>query len=145
MPKIVCNQFKKMGEEGDFSWMIRQPQHIDSLFIFNDDVESVENCKAGKGNAVIRTYNQYNKHLAVPRSAGIPTGTRKAGGFKSLDETSKKHVDDAVYKIVELNKKFKYDKIFYSGDDSGGLATCLFDVDKSVKHYITLKLISLDS
>jgi hypothetical protein len=140
MVKIIPNKFVKIGEDGDFEWMIKQCKYDSTLFIFNDDIESIEKCQSGKGNAVIRSYNQYNINNNIPRSAGIPTGSRKYGGFKILDKTTIKIIDESINKIINLINKYKYNNIIYSADKNNNLTTKLFNVDKKVLYYITERI-----
>jgi hypothetical protein len=37
MINVIKSKFSKSGQEGDFSWMINQPHHARTLFIFNDN------------------------------------------------------------------------------------------------------------
>ena len=39
MVTVLKSHFEGAGREGDFSWMIRQPQHERTLFVFNDNEE----------------------------------------------------------------------------------------------------------
>lgn len=86
IPIIYCESNKY----GDFTWMIRQLEYQDSLFIFNDNIESKHSYTNGCGNASIREYNKYNPYIDIPRSAGIPTGSLISRGFISLTDENKK-------------------------------------------------------
>lgn len=136
--EIIPILYKTKDEYGDFNWMIRQSEFDDILFIFNDNEEYHYTNKIGKGNAIIRYYNNYNKNLIKPRSAGIPTGNFKNFGYKSLNIDNKKIINDAINEIKLIIKKYKYKKIAYSADEKNILGTLLFKVDIIVLHYITL-------
>lgn len=144
-PYIEGNRFFKPDMKGDFNWMINQPEYTNTLFIFNDDVESRYKYKRGGGNACIRPYNQYNPNITKPHSVGIPTGTLKDGGFQTLDKDTATYIDNAINNIIELVKKYKYDRIIYSVDKKGNFATGIFNVNEDVIYYITEKLTILKS
>ena len=142
--EIIGTEFKKVGEYGDFNWMINQTEYSDSLFIYNDDTESKNKYTIGKGNAVIRQYSENNPSIEKPRSAGIPTGTRKNGGFMSLTEEIKSEIDYSIENIKSILKKYKYSKVYYSADSKGNLGTGIFKVNKEVINYITEEINSLN-
>ena len=144
-PYIEGNRFFKPDMKGDFNWMINQPEYTNTLFIFNDDVESRYKYKRGGGNACIRPYNQYNPNITKPHSAGIPTGTLKDGGFQTLDKNTATYIDNAINNIIELVKIYNYDRIIYSIDKKGNFATGIFNVNEDVIYYITEKLTILKS
>jgi len=142
--KIIGIQFKKLKEYGDFNWMINQSTYSNSLFIYNDDTESKNKYTSGKGNAIIRPYNQNNPDIERPRSVGIPTGTRKTGGFNELNKDVKDLIDFAVENVKDIAKKYNYSTIYYSADSDGRLGTGIFKVNKEVIDYITKKIKSLN-
>ena len=136
--------FTKENVIGDFKWMIKQHEYDDTLFIFNDNVESITSYRKGNGNAVIRVYNQYNPKLSIPRSAGIPTGystTRE--GFKNLTTEVKKYIDDSIEKIENIIIKYNYKKIIYSINKNAEFGTEIFKVGDDVKRYIIEQLYRL--
>ncbi len=135
--------FSGPGKLGDFNWMCNQPEYVNALFIFNDNEEFHETCRAGGGNAIMRKYNKYNKNLEKPKSAGIPTGTLTLGGYTQLDAHVIKVVDKAIEEIRELIKNYNYDGIYYAVAPNGKLGTGLFDVGKDVVEYIDGKINSL--
>ena len=134
--------FTKNNTVGDFDWMIKQHQYDDTLFIFNDNVESITSHSKGGGNAVIRVYNQYNPKISIPRSAGIPTGYKR-GGFNVLTPEVKKYIDDSIEKIEKIIIKYNYKKIIYSINKNGELGTEIFKVSDDVKRYILEQLYGL--
>ena len=139
---IIGTQYIKKGQYGDFDWMIKQKEYSDSLFIFNDDEERHKSCAQGKGNAIIRKYNIYS-NFKKPRSAGIPTGTVKRGGYNKLTSHIKFEIDQALKEIKEIIEKYKYKKVFYSADKEGKLGTSIFRVGNDVIEYITLEIQNL--
>ena len=145
MPEIIPSIYKKKDKNGDFAWMIKQEIYNDSLFIFNDNIEHKCNFNKGKGNACIRPYNKYNPYIDIPQSAGIPTGSLKNGGFQSLTVENKKYIDEALDKIVELIKKYKYKQIIYSAESKifKLIGNSLFIVGNDVREYITQEIYKL--
>ena len=141
--EIVGTQFSGRGKYGDFDWMIKQKEYNDSLFIFNDDEERHKTGVQGKGNAIIRKYNKYSG-IIRPKSAGIPTGTVKRGGYTKLTSRSKFEIDQSIKEIKELILNYDYKKIFYSSDKEGRLGTSIFKVGDDVIEYITLEIQSLN-
>ena len=99
-------------EDGEFSWMIKRPEHARSLFIFNDNealfiafhTGHALGFTAGGGNAAIRPY-QGNSPI---RAAGIPTGNGD-GGFKKFDQNVCALVDDAIAHFQRLLATGNYD------------------------------------
>ena len=144
MTLLIPTVYSGKGVYGDFNWMVRQKEYKHSLFIFNDNEEYHNTSRVGAGNAVMRQYNRHSK-LTVPRSAGIPTGTMCNGGYSSLDAKTKSVIKSSIKEIEELNKKHKYDNVFYSSEDvkTGKLGTSIFVVSDDVKDYIVLKLKSI--
>jgi len=136
-------EFKKLDEYGDFNWMIKQSEYSDVLFIYNDDIENKESYRKGNGNAVIRPYNKYNPNIIKPRSAGIPTGSLKKGGFKKLDTQTKQIIDYAIQIIKDLIIKYNYKKVIYSGEKNGIIGSKIFEINDDVKKYITQQIINL--
>lgn len=96
---------------------------------------------SGGGNAAIRPYNKYNPKIRVPQSAGIPTGNM--GGFSSLDEEAKLHIDGAVQEIKELIQEHGFTRVYYSADEDGKLGTSIFVIGDDVRDYITKQIQSL--
>lgn len=147
--EIVPLKYKKPGMYGDFLWMIENKDYDDSIFLFNENVESFYNGykQKGKGNAVIRPYRYVSPQRAFP----IPTGYMficdegYRGGFQELDFKTKKIIDDAFYlleKEIESRKDVK--RIFYACSEDGmRLGTSLFKVDHTVLDYITNKIYNL--
>jgi hypothetical protein len=135
--EIIPNIFKGLKQEGDFAWMIRQNEYSNILFVFNDNEEYHDTNCYGIGNAIIRKYNKYNLKLTRPRSAGIPTGTLKNGGYQELNSHVITKDNSAINEIKEIIKKYNYKKIYYSAEKDGILGTGIFTVDNDVLQYIT--------
>lgn len=135
--KVVGIRYIDSGTFGDFNWMITQPEYSNALFVFNDNEEHHETPIQGLGNASIRPYNKYSDNtITKPRSAGIPTGTLRRGGYQMLTNQVQETIDDAIIEIKELIQTYKYDTVYYSIGPSGKLGTSLFQVDISVINYI---------
>ena len=138
--------FNKVGEFGDFNWMIEQDEYDDCLFLFNDNLEYHFTNKKGAGNAIIRKHNIYNKSKLndKPRSFGIPTGTLKDGGFSELTIEVEFIIDKCFEHLTEIIKKYNYKKIYFSKDkEKNKLGTSIFEVNPEVIDYITEKIFDL--
>lgn len=148
-PQIIPSSFRGGGKEGDFSWMIKNPKYDDSMFIFNENVESFKkkDKHAGGGNAVIRPYVYSNPVRAI----GIPTGyvstrsNKHHGGFKSLDSEAKEIIDEAFDKAIEVIKKNRPKRIFYSAKKDGSLGSSIFQINDDVIKYITRRIKDLEN
>ena len=146
MPQIIGSQFTGKNKYGDFAWMIKQDEYSNALFIFNDDIESIHKYQKGAGNACIRPYNSNNPAIEIPRSAGIPTGSRKQKkGFQELNSESQSQIDDAIDKIKTLILQHQYETIYYSAKSTGELGTNLFKPCHEIVEYITEQISSLSS
>lgn len=141
--EIIPIIFSGPNKYGDFSWMIRNVEYKDSLFIFNDDIESKKSYTNGLGNACIRSYNINNPYIDIPQSAGIPTGSRIHKGFRILTNQNKKYIDDSIDIIKDLILKYKYKRIFYSSDKNGLLGQSIFKLGNDVVKYITEEILNL--
>ena len=140
--KVIGIKFIGQNQIGDFYWMCNQAEYSNSLFIFNDNEEYHGTNRKGAGNAIMRKLNKYS-NLAIPISAGIPTGTLEQGGYTKLNAHSKKQIDWSINEIIELINFYDYKKIYYSSELDGILGTSIFEVDKTVLKYITHKIFSL--
>jgi len=142
--QIIGTKYLKSNSFGDFKFMINEniKKNIhDSLFIYNDNEECKNNKSYGngKGNAIIRKYNKNNpKYRNNPYSIGIPTGTFSKGGYKILDENSKKYIDESILEIKCLLENNDYKYLYYSINNlSGRIGTSIFNVNEEVLEYIT--------
>jgi hypothetical protein len=91
----------------------------------------------------MRQYNKHNTELNKPKSAGIPTGTLKNGGYSELNNYVKNVVNQSVNEIKDLIKKYNYEKIYYSVGKDNKLGTSLFEVNEDVIDYIDTLINSL--
>ena len=55
--RIIPIIYSTQDKHTDFTWMIRQSEYKDSLFLYNDNIESKKSFINGHGNASIREYN----------------------------------------------------------------------------------------
>lgn len=142
--------FSHGGAEGDFNWMLKQPQWKDSLFIFNDNEAQSEEflaqvagsnidpssnaCQAGGGNAVIRPY----QCQTPPRAAGVPTGP----GYETLTPHAQSQIDNATAWIGTLLGSGRYTEVIYSAssNDPTVLGHGIFRVGDDVLRYIPAQL-----
>jgi hypothetical protein len=140
--KLIGSIFRGGGKDGDFSWMIDQPDYSDALFIFNDNEQQFyahkrhgvgsAMCVPGGGNAAVRPYQ-----CKLPqRAAGVPTGSNGVG-YAGLDHHVRGVIDDALTSIADLLASGQFDRIIYSAANSeGDLGTGIFEVDPQVRAYI---------
>lgn len=142
--QIYGVKFVKPGQFGDFVWMAQQDEYSDSLFIFNDNEEYHYSSRAGAGNAIMRKFNRHSNQ-SVPKSAGIPTGTLKNGGYTFYNNHVKKIIDDSINEIIELINKHKYKKLYFSSEPNGLLGTSIFHVNPVVIAYISSKIYNLSN
>ena len=143
--QVIGVKFVKSNCFGDFFWMCQQDEYVDdTLFIFNDNEEYHNTNKQGAGNAIMRRFNVHS-NLAKPKSAGIPTGTMRLGGYIQLDEQTKKTIDKSIEEINQLIKLYKYKKIFFSAELDGKLGTSIFAVEPNVINYITAQIYNLST
>ena len=136
--------------EGDFTWMIEQPEHSRTLFVFNDNEEQflafmsgdrTIACVRGGGNASVRPYQC---HQPFPRAAGIPTGSN-GQGYQELDDRVRHIVDEAISRINDLIRSGNYEKIVFSKDpDLPTLGTGIFNPSNDVKAYVYTSLMKLN-
>ena len=149
----------------DFTLMIKQEQYANTLFIFNDNVESHNTSSGGDGNAAIRIYNKHRTDGGKPQSAGISTGfldsyrgflslkeqinkivSMQNGGKKQLKGTAQEIIDSDIQEIRDLIKTHGYDKIIWSKDETTGkLGAALFKdtLGQDVIEYITQQIKNL--
>jgi hypothetical protein len=136
--------YNPLDPKTDFYNLINDSLYNDSLFIFNDNEEKHFTNVKGAGNASIRIYNEFGKYKNYPRSAGIPTGTLKNGGYRTLNIKNKKVIDDSIDRIKNLNKKYKYKNIYFSKNPKNNLiGTSIFSPGNDVLEYITSNIYNL--
>ncbi len=151
MVAVLKSRFEGAGREGDFSWMIFQPQHERTLFVFNDNEEqfyahvsgSHHDCGAGGGNAAIRPWQCGEE----ARAAGVPTGSYAPGphhlGYSALDAHVRGVVADAVAQIEGLLRTGRFDTIAFSWDDKTGLGGRIFNTAQQVRDHIVEQLLAV--
>lgn len=140
--QVIGVKYSCSGTFGDFYAMVGRESYEGCLFVFNDNEEHHNTCRPGAGNAIMRQFNKHSNY-AIPASAGIPTGTLKYGGYTNLNTRAKSQIDGAFDEIIDLIKKHKYSRIYYSAELDGMLGTSLFEVNKKVIRYITSRLFDL--
>ena len=96
MVDVLRSRFTGTGQDGDFAWMITQPEYARTLFVFNDNEEEFyahlrggqHTCSPGGGNAAIRPWQCRDE----PHAAGVPTGSYTPGphymGYSTLSIAS---------------------------------------------------------
>ena len=141
--------FEGLGRHGDFAWMRMQPDHVSTLFIFNDNEEQFNAYLHGKasgftigaGNAIARPW----RLLSPPQSAGIPTG-KNGKGYESLDTQTKSKIDQSLQVISDLIATGNYSQMVFSADSTlMTLGKATFAVSAEVCEYIFKNLIHFGS
>ena len=138
---MIRSEFTCRGIDGDFAWMIEQPQYARALFVFNDNENQFlahqerrgteHSCSRGGGNAVIRPY----ECLEPPRATGVPTGS--FGGYSALDAHSRQIIDQAIDYVRMLLSSGGYEQVVVSWDSAQQtLGTGIFVVSRDVADYI---------
>ena len=150
MIRILKSRFVGVGQEGDFEWMIRQPRHARTLFVFNDNEDEFYEhlrggahvCMPGGGNAVIRPW----QCSAEPRATGVPTGTYQAGihrsGYSCLDARVRAAIGDALAQIERLLASGRFDTLAFSWDDETKLGGRIFNTAQPVRDFIVDQLLA---
>ncbi len=127
------------GRDGDFVWMEKQPEHADTLFVFNDNEGQflafvrgeTLGFAAGGGNAAIRPLRGEDP----PRAAGVPTG--RGGGYQNLDGPTKAVINQSLAVIQELVNTGRYKRLIFSKDkNQETLGTEIYGPVDEVKQYI---------
>jgi hypothetical protein len=148
--QVIPSQYEGKGVVGDFGWMIESSQYDDALFIFNDNEEDFlayqnnknripgsPGCEDGGGNAAIRHY----RCVDSPRAAGVPTGWRQTmTGYPALTPAVQHVLDEAFAEIQRVLASGRYQRVYYSANPDGSLATKIFSPGDDVKRYIVDEL-----
>lgn len=144
MIEVIKSKFQGGGQEGDFSWMINQPHHKGTLFLFNDNEGEFyahfnggqHTCRAGGGNAGIRAY----QCQPSPQAIGIPTGTYDPGihhmGYSVLDDHVRRVLTDAFQQLETLLASERYTSVAFSWDNTTKLGGKIFNTAQPVRDYI---------
>lgn len=144
---VIPSTYSGSGKAGDFEWMLNQPEHERTLFIFNDNEEQFDAFVKGEssgftrggGNAAIRPFRK----MSPPRAAGVPTG-KSGRGYSSLDEPTKAKIDQALAVITELLETGNYDSIVFSANKTKtDIGTSIHCVGADVRAYIFGRLVGL--
>ena len=148
--RIIKSTFTAPGQDGDFGWMIRQPEHARTLFLFNDNEEEFlahhrggqHRCTAGGGNAGIRPHQCREPQQAL----GIPTGTYEPGphykGYSSLDSHVIAVLDQAFERLGTLLASGRYDAVAFSWDDKTKLGGKIFTTAQPVRDHIVEMIVA---
>ena len=143
------------GQAGDFEWEIQQeilagarpPKGQRTLWVYNDNVSHRHTNIRGSGNAAARQFNRFSvAYQSEPFSTGVTTGSLHSGGFRGLDASTRKIIDDDLAELKKLVCTGDYSCIKYSSDGSrhNGLGTGTFSdkraVAATVKNYILVGL-----
>lgn len=147
---VIKSRFGGSGREGDFAWMIEQPHHARTLFLFNDNEGEFlahhhggpHSCSSGGGNAVIRP----NQCREPQHALGIPTGTYASGihrmGYSCLDAHVLGVLDLAFSKLDELLATGRYDAVAFSWDDRTKLGGRIFETAQPVRDHIVERILA---
>lgn len=173
MINVIKSQFVKSGVGGDFSYMIEQPEHQATLFVFNDNEEqflahflSTDNpygaaslgigqltlavgadpCSSGGGNAAIRPY-QCAPHR---RAVGVPTGDYKPKsphhkGYSLLDTYVKQIIDYSMMQIDAMLASGRFASLAFSYNPETKLGGRIFNTAQEVRDYIVAELLRVAS
>lgn len=144
---VVPTRFNGKNKDGDFRWMVQQPQYSDTLFIIAENFldSIIDVCEEGAGTAVLRSLcPQRVSSLFVPRAVGVPTGWSVASlGFGFMDTVYvKTAIDlslDRISLVLQQHPRFK--RIVYScdADDPMMLGVNIFEttLGDDVRKYIS--------
>ena len=144
------------GAEGDFQWMIKQPQYNNTLFIFMENfVDAMrQDSEAGGGTACLRPYSLYHQPDSSYKlcAAGVPTGwSHETHGFSIMDADVKQAIDLAFERIVILlyGRLQHVTEVIFSADSNAPnmIGTGIFKktIGHDVVHYISQRLKGLPS
>jgi len=149
--RVIRSKYSGTGRDGDFDWMIRQPQYDRTLFLFNDNEGEFlahhrggsHTCGGGGGNAIIRPYQ-----CRVPqRALGIPTGTYSTGihykGYSCLDDHVVGILDLAFARLDELLASGRHDSVAFSWDDDTKLGGKIFTTAQPVRDHIVERILTI--
>lgn len=153
MINIIRSVFTTPQNEGDFGWMLKQPHHEHTLFLFNDNEGDFythfnggsHTCSKGGGNAAIRPYQCGN----LPRASGIPTGTYSSGihhmGYSLLDDHVLRVLADAFSQIEALLSTGRFESVAFSWSDETKLGGKIFHTAQDVRDYIVDQIFTVAS
>jgi hypothetical protein len=137
MISLVGIAFRARRCDGDFAWMLHQPRHANSLFVFNDNVQDHATAIRGRGSAIVRPFNAIGRGGDRPRSVGIATGfSVQSGGFKALTPTVRELLDEHLDELRAVLARHTYDTVYFAADADGHFTCRLFAVHPEVLAYI---------
>lgn len=151
--KVFKSTFTRAHCDGDFGWMIRQPEYTRTLFLFNDNEGEFlahhsggpHTCDPGGGNAAIRPYQCQTPQRAL----GIPTGTYSAGvhylGYSCLDAHVVSILDLAFARLDERLSTGHYDSVAFSWDEETKLGGRIFNTAQSVRNLVVERIFAAAS
>lgn len=148
--RVLSCKYTEKNTDGDFRWMLRQPQYAMSLFLYSENVvDWLTQENKGGGTACLRPFT-YNAHKLMkiecePRAAGLPTGwSRQSRGFSRLDNLTKEAINFAFDHIVALIRELKtIDTVIYScaeNDYDIGVNIFKGSLSDEVVSYITARI-----
>lgn len=141
--------FVKKDVYGDFSWMVKQKEYENTLFLYNENfLASLENEPSkGEGSAAIRPLGY--KFSEVPRAAGIPTGwSVLSDGFTNMDRFTRLAIDHSfehVKLILRDHPNITHIIFSCSSKDHSRIGSNIFDIAEEVVSYISEKIQSLST
>jgi len=173
MINVIKSQYGEPNVDGDFEFMIEQPEHQATLFVFNDNEEQFlahflaannpfgaaalninplpsnvggDPCSAGGGNAAIRPY-QCAPHR---RAVGVPTGSYKhqqdgEPGYASLDARVRQMVDFSMMQIDAMLASGRFTSLAFSYNPETKLGGRIFKTAQVVRDYIVAELLRVAS
>ena len=151
---VAAVHYTGKNKPGDYKWMVKQPQHANTIFIVMENFLDMlgDDQGAGGGTACLRpyTYRGTGEDEGKVRAVGIPSGwSTETQGFRQLDlHYSKMAIDLAVERLVlVLQNVPTIDTIVYSRDpdNSSLVGTNIFkdSIGKDVVQYISTLLLSV--
>lgn len=141
--------------QSDFCCLLREPEHEDTLFLFNDTVVDHTSSQGGQ----LRAYNQYDRvHKYYPRTAGIVIGWNEWQNFQHLTDragvlpgrTAQDHILDSLDEIQTLIDTHHYKRILFAarpGDNPGDRPKLAVQglIGFEVLDFVTTELYNLSS
>jgi hypothetical protein len=139
MEKVVGTVYTERDSYGDYNWMIKQSDYDDILFLYADDMDSIQSntLERSGGTAAIRPYR-------LTRSSPFPTGSLNEGGYLNLTDKVKSEIQACMEEARDKIQKFGYKRVFYSASEPNGIiGSSTFYVGRDVLEYLTQQIRSL--
>lgn len=152
---VVPSVFTAVGQKGDYTYDILQPEHKTTLFVFTDNTER----RGEAGSASIRSYIRDPRYGNV---VGISTGVspqdrdRTKKGFMNLDDSgAKEWIDADITQLRKMLLSGRFSRVMYPADKTKTiqvvmppgnvievpvLGSGVFVVGDKVKQHITEKI-----